>query len=171
MALEDVPRPWRRFLTDLDEELLEPVELHCIGAFVAAVAYGLRRSTEDIDALAVIPATEAARVTTLAGRGSELHRRHRVSLQVVTVASAPADYAERLSELFRGAFRNLRLFALDPYDLALTKLQRNNQRDRDDIRYLAGAVPFDLELLRRRYEEELRPYLGRPDREDLTLNL
>lgn len=61
--------------------------------------------------------------------------------------------------------------ALDPYDLALTKLERNIERDRNDIRYLARTVPFDLALLRGRYLTEQRPYLGNPTREDLTLQL
>jgi hypothetical protein len=32
-------------------------------------------------------------------------------------------------------------------------------------------VPFDLTVLSRRYHDELRVYLGNPDREDLTLKL
>jgi hypothetical protein len=59
--------------------------------------------------------------------------------------------------------------ALDPYDLALTKLERNIERDRSDVRYLARIVPFDLNILRERYTTELRPYLSNPAREDLTL--
>jgi hypothetical protein len=59
--------------------------------------------------------------------------------------------------------------ALDPYDLALTKLERNIERDRGDVRYLARTVPFDLNILRERYMIELHPYLGHPAREDLTL--
>jgi hypothetical protein len=59
--------------------------------------------------------------------------------------------------------------ALDPYDLALTKLERNIERDRSDVRYLARTVPFDSEILRETYTTELRPYLGHPAREDLTL--
>jgi hypothetical protein len=47
--------------------------------------------------------------------------------------------------MFPGAFQNLRLMALDPYDLALTKLERNIERDRSDVRYLARAIPFDLD--------------------------
>ncbi|UWZ85824.1 hypothetical protein [Occallatibacter riparius] len=39
------------------------------------------------------------------------------------------------------------------------------------MRYLARTIPFDLDLLRERYEQELRPYLGNPKREDLTLKL
>ena len=63
------------------------------------------------------------------------------------------------------------LLALDPYDLALTKLERNIERDRSDVRYLARSVPFDLAVLKERYLTELRPYLGNPKREDLTLKL
>ena len=32
--------------------------------------------------------------------------------------------------------------ALDPYDLALTKLTRNADRDRSDVEYLGTAVPL-----------------------------
>ena len=66
---------------------------------------------------------------------------------------------------------HLRLFALDPYDLALSKIERNTQRDRDDVKHLARALPLDLNVLKDRYEKELRPDLGNPRREDLTLKL
>jgi len=36
---------------------------------------------------------------------------------------------------------------------------------------LADRVPLDLSVLMKRYQDELRLYLGRPDREDLTLRL
>ncbi len=71
--------------------------------------------------------------------------------------------------MFPGSLKRLRLYALDPYDLALTKLERNTQRDRDDIKHLVRTIPFDLELLKGRYHTELRPYLGNPKRENLTL--
>ena len=73
--------------------------------------------------------------------------------------------------MFPGAFKHIRLFALDPYDLALAKLERNIQRDRDDVKHLARTIPFDLDVLTARYEKELRPYLANPTREDLTLRL
>jgi hypothetical protein len=84
------------------------------------------------------------------------------------VTQPPYDYESRLREMFPGAFRHLRLMALDPYDLALTKLERNIERDRSDVRYLARTVPFDLNILRERYTIELRPYLGNPARVDLS---
>jgi hypothetical protein len=107
----------------------------------------------------------------MAGKGSKLHRKYGMSLDFVTVAAIPEDYDQRLTEMFPGAFEHLRLLAFDPYDIALAKLERNIQRDRDDVKYLARTVPFDLDLLRDRYEKELRPILGNPDREDMTLQL
>jgi len=32
-------------------------------------------------------------------------------------------------------------------------------------------VPLNLDILQKRYEKELRPYLALPEREDLTLRL
>lgn len=37
--------------------------------------------------------------------------------------------------------------------------------------FLARTIPLDLATLKQRYESEMRPYLSRPDREDLTLEL
>lgn len=107
----------------------------------------------------------------LAGRCSALHRKHKVYLDFVTIAAVPDDYDERLIEMFPGTFKYLQLFALDRYDIALAKLERNIQRDRDDVKHLANTVPLDLNFLRERYERELRPNLGNPAREDLTLRL
>lgn len=107
----------------------------------------------------------------MAGQGSELHRKHKVYLQLVGVATVPDDYEERLTEMFPGEFTHLHLMALDPYDLALSKLERNTERDRDDVKHLARTVPLDLDVLRKRYGKELRPYLGNPEREDLSLAL
>jgi len=107
----------------------------------------------------------------LAGKGSQLHRQYGIYLDFVTVATVPEDYDQRLTEMFPGEFRRLRLLALDPYDLALAKLERNIQRDRDDVKHLARTIPFDLDLLKDRYLKELRPLLGNPQREDLTLRL
>ena len=61
--------------------------------------------------------------------------------------------------------------ALDPYDLALSKLERNSQKDRDDVRFLARSIPLDLRILQERYTSEMRWQLGLPAREDLTLQL
>lgn len=73
--------------------------------------------------------------------------------------------------MFPGAYQHLHLMALDPYDLALSRLERNSQKDRDDVRFLARSVPLQPEMLEERYSSELRWQLGRPEREGLTLRL
>lgn len=167
----DLPAPWRGFLDDLDVRLAMPVRLHCLGRFVVSICDGLPRTTADLDVLAVVPDDALREVLVLAGRSSRLHETHGVYIDVVSVATPPDGYAGRPREVESSRWTPLRLFALDPYDVALAKLERNLQRDRDDVAYLAEAVPFDLDELRRRYVDELRPYLGRPEREDLTLAL
>ena len=107
----------------------------------------------------------------MAKLGGALYKKYGIYLDPVTVVQPPYEYESRLREMFAGAFRHLRLMAMDPYDLALTKLERNIERDRNDVRYLARTVPFDLDLLCERYKTEMRPYLGNPKREDLTLQL
>jgi len=73
--------------------------------------------------------------------------------------------------MFPKHFRNLRLYAPDPYDLMLSKLERNSGKDREDAIYLFQELKLDPKTLAKRYQQELRPNLSNPAREDLTLKL
>jgi len=167
----EISEPWKSFLTGIDSRMEEAVELHCLGGLVLTNVYGLRRTTADVDVVAITSISSSTNLIALAGKGSELHIRYGVYLDLVGVAPLPEDYESRLTEIFPGAFKKIRLLALDPYDIALSKLERNTQRDRDDVKYLARTLPMDLRLLAQRYEEELKPILGNPERESLTLRL
>ena len=136
---------------------------------MVTVIYGLSRSTRDLDALTAVPFDPE--LLEYSGQGSPLHRKHKVYLDPVGIAPLPENYADRLTEVFPGVYNNLKLFALDPDDIALTKIERNTTRDRDDVKHLARIVPFNLDILTKRYHDELRVYLGNPKREDLTLKL
>src|SRR5256885_13300014 len=116
-----IPEPWHSFFSDIDESLTEDAELHCIGGFVVTVLYDLARPTADVDVIAITPRSEIEALMSLAGQGSELHRKHKLYLQLVGVATVPDGYEERLTEIFPGTFKHLRPLALDPYDLALSK--------------------------------------------------
>jgi len=72
----------------------------------------------------------------------------------------PENYDERLTELFPVHFKNLRLFVPDPYDLVLSKLSRNIERDRQDVEFLARAKHLDPAVLRERYEKECKRHPG-----------
>jgi hypothetical protein len=58
-----------------------------------------------------------------------------------------------------GSRKRFRLLALDPTDISLSKLERNADRDRDDLLCLARAGLVDAQTLKARYFEEVRPYL------------
>ena len=168
----ELPNPWRAFLVDVDAQLPRPIEMHCLGGLVATFYYDLPRPTNDLDYIEVIPRDAMATLQDIAGIASPLAKKHRVHVQHVAVASLPESYAERLTELLPGTLRRLRLLALDPHDLALSKLTRNSPIDRADVAQLANAVPLDADLLRARYRHELRPIIiGDPERHDRTLEM
>jgi hypothetical protein len=165
------PEPWRSFLKELDQRATEETRVDCMGGFVVTVLYGFSRETSDLDVLLIAPQEQAASLVAVGIQGGNLHKKYKVYLDYVGVGKVPENYEERLTELFAGEFKRLRICALDPYDLALSKLERNIQRDRDDVKHLARSIPLDLKILKERYDKELRWQLGNPKREDLTLKL
>jgi hypothetical protein len=166
----DLPSPWREFLGKLDALLDEPIELHCIGGFALVAGYGLPRSTNDLDYRSLVPYNRINDLQRMAGPGSALARKYKVHVQHTGVESMPENYDERLTERCAASFKNIRLFVPDAYDLVLSKLARNIERDRRDVEFLARTRHLDPVVLRERYETELRPILiGPPSQHDATL--
>jgi hypothetical protein len=157
-------------LSALDQALTHNTELQCMGGFVLAEHYRLVRPTADVDVLEST-GTDKATIAHLAGRGSPLHKRHRVYIDIVTVADVPDDYDTRLVTMDIEGLTRLRLKVFERHDLVLAKLCRNIDRDREDVVALVRGPGLDVEVLSQRYRDELRPKLGQPDREDLTLRL
>ena len=135
--------------------------------------FGLSRATSDIDILAAVPHERLAELQRLGGSGSDLHRRFKVYLQPVTVASYTEDYESRLVRMWRSLrSRRIQLYALEAHDLALTKLERNSDVDRQDVLDLARAGHLDAATLQDRYLKEFRPNLvSNAEKRDLTLKL
>ena len=162
--------PWKSFLTDLDTKLGGPTELHCLGGFVVSEHYGLIRATGDIDVLEIRGADAAAFIG-LSGKNSDLHKRHKVYVDYVTVAEVPYEYESRLIPVFQNEFTHLQLRAFERHDLVLAKLARNIDRDRQDLEAIAIGPGLDTELLKERFDSEMKPYIGNPKRDALTLDL
>ena len=100
MPIEKVPEPWMSFLAEIDFRLVESIEFHCLGGFVLTTIYGLPRATADVDVVALASGSENGRLIALAGKGSELHRKYGVYLDLVGIAPLPEDYESRLTEIF-----------------------------------------------------------------------
>ena len=171
MPSEQLHEPWRSFFCDLDTQLSGPTEIHCLGGFVVAEYYELARPTSDVDIIKVRGASDVADLQRIGGKGSALAKRHGIYIDIVTVADVPERYEERLIDVYAGEFRDLRIRVFERHDLALAKLGRNQDFDREDVRRLAQGPGLDVGILEQRYRNELRWQLGNPEREDLTLEL
>lgn len=164
MSPSNVPEPWNSFIRDLDQILTAPADFHCIGGFVITNFYGFERGTRDLDVLDVRSSGETEKLFELAREGSGLHKKHGVYLDRVTIIEAPPDrYETRLTKMYAGAFAKIRLFAPEAHDLALMKLQRNIERDREDVKHLARNGHITTKQLLNRYEQEMRPYIALPE--------
>src|SRR5258706_14939945 len=141
------PEPWHSFLGELDQEATEQTRLDCMGGIVATILYGLARATSDLDVLPIAPREQRTPLLELGARGSRLHMKHKIYLDYVGVAKVPEDHQERLTEKFQRACTHLRICALDPYDLAPSKLQRKIHRDPHHVRHLAHSIPQRLQAL------------------------
>ncbi len=164
--------PWRAFLDNLDSQISTQTQLNCMGGFAIVQAYGLERSTADIDVISVVPVGQDTEIVMLAGKASALRREHGIYIDNVTIATAPDGYESRLLPLYPECWRKLKLFGLEAHDLALSKLERNSERDRADVFHLARSGFLNPDTLRQRYYHELRPYvIGRESWHDQTLEM
>jgi hypothetical protein len=159
------------FLKEVDQALSAPVELCCVGGFVLAFLYGMPRPTDDLDYISIIPGNFASEIENLAGCGSKLSKKYKVFLQNAGgVTDLPESYDERLTQLDLSLHR-LSLKVPEPYDLALSKLTRNNPKDREDIKFLAAKLQLSFRTLSERFEAEMKPWLPNLERDLTTLKL
>lgn len=97
---ELIPEPWRGFLEARDAIATGPVDFHCIGGFVITKKFGFERETRDIDVLSICPSNQQNDFLQKGAEGLELHKLHKVYLDVVTVMRFfPEDYDSRLTEI------------------------------------------------------------------------
>jgi hypothetical protein len=172
ISIKPIQEPWLAFLRAVDRMLKSPAEIHCIGGFTLQLLLEESRPTGDVDFVGTVPDGASSILTKIAGRNTEVATTHRLYLDLVTVTEPPSDYETRLLDVTPQGLEKLTIKILDPYDLVLTKLERNSPRDREDVRALIRGLGLDADVLRERFDVELRPYLAvAPDRTILTLDL
>jgi len=165
-----LPKPWPDFLKEIDAQLSQKVHLHCLGGFVLTVLYGVRRYTGDLDYREVVPRAAANELENIAGKDSVLCKKYKLFLQNVGIADLPEDYESRLKEI-KVDLENLKLWALDPYDLLLAKVTRNSPKDQEDAKYLILKLKLEFKTFYDRWQKELGPRVSNRERHDLTIQL
>lgn len=130
-----------------------------------------QRGTKDSDVLetAELQKEIATRLTLLAGKGTELHLRRRIYLDIVPRALPflPQEPCWRPLDTLNSSLAHLSLEALDVTDVAVSKLKRFIGSDRSDIAAMVerGLVPHALFV--ERFQSAVDSYLMDARAEDL----
>jgi hypothetical protein len=156
------PIELERFLTAVDAALPTRVFVILIGGGAAALGYGVRSATKDLDTL-----TELGRLTG-AIRIARLRTGLDIPMEPTSVADLPYEFESRLVRILP-ALRQLEIFVPEAHDLALSKLVRGHAGDLAALEELHARHPLSFETLVTRYREEMTHAIG--DRARLDQNL
>ncbi|MGH7293510.1 MAG: DUF6036 family nucleotidyltransferase [Polyangiaceae bacterium] len=126
------------FFADLDAHWGAPAgsktPLRIIGSTALMLQSGYDRGTKDSDVLetAAITASVKAHLLAVGGKGSDLHRRHRLYVEVVghAIPFLPQRALYHPQAELNARLRNFDLEVLDVVDVAVSKLKRFHGDDR-----------------------------------------
>ena len=160
---------------DLDSSLVpiangETLDLYHIGRSALVWEYDYAATTRDIDVLVQgEPSGLLVDALHLFGRGSAKEVEHGLYLEAVNSALPPmaAGYRKR-AKRFDHPWKVVRLYNLDPHDLAASKLKRFAAKDREDIRQLCDRGLLESGKLQATLETAFYFHMekdGNPDRD------
>jgi len=146
-----------RFLEAVDTALAGPVKVVVIGGTAAALRYGVKRATHDIDTWTTVQ-SDLATAAEMARAVTGLT----VPILKSAVADAPYEFESRLERVLPH-LRSLTVLVPEKHDLVLMKAMRCYEHDLEAIAEIHAHAPLDLDTLIRRFEEEMTP-IGDPAR-------
>jgi hypothetical protein len=153
---EPVPAPrLRAFLEALGGEFRHPARLYLSGG-ESLVWRGVRQATRDVAvSFEVDPRWHGEWIRTI----QTLVERLSTSVE----EASPADFiplppGAKDRALFVARFGSVDVFLLDPYSIALSKLERGHAQDLEDVRALVSAGVLDPAELRRLLDAILPEY-------------
>lgn len=96
---KEIHEPWLSFLKDIDQALTGEASFHCFGGFAIMMLYGLPRKTSDVDIVAAVVGDRYEELQTIAGKGSGLHYKHKIYLDLVGTIAVLPDKLRRTADL------------------------------------------------------------------------
>ena len=142
---------------------LVPAPIRIIGSTALMFQAEYLRGTKDGDILGLDPVVGPVRdkLLELAGKGSEVHRRHQIYLDIVNPGllflPRPAQYHDL--ERLNGKLRHFRVSVLDVVDVVVSKLIRFNANDLDDIRAMVDLDRVPAKALVARFRSAMDWFL------------
>ncbi len=166
------------FLKDIDarfdeEGLTSKTALYVFGGAAAVIAYGSRRGTEDIDAW-LEDGRVQKKLEDLAGKDTDLAKKHHIYFQPANTSIMlieEPEWRSRSVKILKGKLKHFTVMAVGKEDLILSKLGRYNDRDREDIRFLAEEHEVDVGKLIAYYKVARGYYVGHHPTLDATFNV
>ncbi|MBX7115941.1 MAG: hypothetical protein K1X64_16550 [Myxococcaceae bacterium] len=155
MSNEYSQNAFKEFLRRIDAELTAPTTIVVIGGAALSLAYLPNYATADLDLWGRGEAAFHEAAARVARSDSDL----RIPYDVVTIATPPIDFEDRLIRLSLG-FARLTVVVPEPHDWALLKTSRAEAHDLDALYALHQVRPFDLETLCDRYHEARTQVVG-----------
>ena len=134
------------FLVIIDKELEEPVELTAVGG-TAMTLLDLKDSTIDMDF-----DVETKHLDTFRKTLESLSHGYKIDLfhgGMVFSQQLPPDWTDKRIPIKHG-FKNIRLYALHPLDIVVSKIGRLNDRDISDIISCIGKHKLTKQMIKAR---------------------
>lgn len=143
-----------QFFRDLGSQLDRPARLNVGGSTSLILVGTLSRQTDNIDVVDEVPAEIRVRHDLL----DQMVKRYGLALAHFQSHYLPAGWPDRVSSL--GRFGKLDVFLVDMYDVLLSKVFSDRNKDLDDLR--AAAPRVDKQTLESRLRRCAGPLLGEP---------
>lgn len=151
----------RAFFRAIDERLTphadgQRLDLYLLGRSALVWRYRVAFTTKDIDVVELGAPLER-KAKELFGKGSAQAKELGLYLDLVPngLPPLPGAFRTRCTEI-PGDWRILRLWVLDPHDLAATKMKSFRPQDRQDLRFLCDEGVLQVDRLRQSLEEAWR---------------
>jgi hypothetical protein len=138
----------KKLFQGIDKRLCHSLEIYVIGGAAAILGYNVVKETNDVDVDGKI-SPEFARAFELEAKAQNLN----LHLSEVGVFSPPENYRER-AKFEDFPERKLRVWYLDQYDLAISKIDRGIEKDFVDIERVHKRAPYDVDKLIQIFNEE-----------------
>ncbi|MFH1437756.1 MAG: DUF6036 family nucleotidyltransferase [Pseudomonadota bacterium] len=153
----------RAFLTALDKQLDKRLDFILIGGSAAALAYGVQRTTCDVDTW-----SEWVR-----DFDEEISRTRAVSglpipVEYAVVADAPYEFESRLEKMDIAGLGKLTILVPEKHDLVLMKMIRGYEHDIETAVEIHSKHGLDFEMLITRYISEMGHVIGDKRKRDLN---
>lgn len=163
------------FLTDVDRRWVKREEgripLHVIGSVALLLRTDYDRGTKDSDVVQTRELTEdiKCRLLLLAGKGTEVHARHGMYIEIVSsgLPFLPHEPLYHSLEELDASLQHFEIRVLDVVDVVVSKLKPFRGSDLEDIRAMVqrGLVPHDLLIAR--FKDAVDDYSGTAGAEDI----